>query len=92
MYPPKRFNCRRQLYPEVTSDRFAALHFPLPMDTHSRFNKAIVIFIDGSRETEHFPNLNEVVSRHIRRALAKSNGRIHGPKGAAEMLKLNPST
>ncbi len=35
---------------------------------------------------------NEAVLEVIRVALAKSNGKIHGPGGAAELLKLNPST
>ncbi|MCD4848613.1 MAG: sigma 54-interacting transcriptional regulator [Candidatus Aegiribacteria sp.] len=37
-------------------------------------------------------NLDEVISRHIRQALSKVNGKIHGPGGAAELLGINPST
>jgi transcriptional regulator with GAF, ATPase, and Fis domain len=37
-------------------------------------------------------NLDEVISRHIRRALFKAKGKIHGPGGAAELLGINPST
>ena len=37
-------------------------------------------------------NLDEVISRHIRRALSKVKGKIHGPGGAAELLGINPST
>jgi DNA-binding NtrC family response regulator len=29
---------------------------------------------------------------HIRRALDAANGRVHGPRGAAELLGVNPST
>jgi len=29
---------------------------------------------------------------HIRRALAATGGRIHGPRGAATILDINPST
>ena len=36
--------------------------------------------------------LNIVVIRHIELALKKSNGKIHGAKGAATMLKINAST
>ena len=43
-------------------------------------------------ETEIFPKLDEIMSRHIRRALQKAGGRIHGPGGAAELLGINPST
>ncbi len=42
-----------------------------------------------SRPTE---NLDTVVTRHIREVLASTNGRIHGPGGAAEILGVNPST
>ncbi len=36
--------------------------------------------------------LNSVVIRHIELALKKSNGKIHGTKGASAMLKINAST
>ena len=36
--------------------------------------------------------LDEVVKRHIKKALALSNGKINGPGGAAEMLKIKPNT
>ena len=36
--------------------------------------------------------LDEVVSTHIRRVLEETEGRIHGPGGAAEVLGMNPST
>ena len=39
-----------------------------------------------------FPKLDEIMSRHIRRALAMTHGRVHGPGGAAELLGINPST
>lgn len=37
-------------------------------------------------------NLDEIISNHIRQVLAKTNGKIHGPGGAAEILGINPST
>jgi transcriptional regulator with GAF, ATPase, and Fis domain len=37
-------------------------------------------------------NLDDVVANHIRLALQASNGIIHGPKGAAKKLGMNPST
>jgi transcriptional regulator with GAF, ATPase, and Fis domain len=37
-------------------------------------------------------NLDETVSRHIRRVLLKTNGKVHGPGGAAALLGINPST
>ena len=36
--------------------------------------------------------LNEVVADHIRRTLAETGGRLAGRSGAAELLKVNPST
>jgi transcriptional regulator with GAF, ATPase, and Fis domain len=36
--------------------------------------------------------LDEVVSRHIRRVLERTGGRIGGEKGAARLLQVNPST
>jgi DNA-binding NtrC family response regulator len=39
-----------------------------------------------------FLKLDEIMSLHIRQALKMTNGRIHGPDGAAELLGINPST
>jgi DNA-binding NtrC family response regulator len=36
--------------------------------------------------------IDEVDSRHIRQALENSKGRISGPKGAAQVLGINPNT
>lgn len=36
--------------------------------------------------------LDSVISRHIQCILEKTNGKIHGPGGAAELLRLEPST
>jgi transcriptional regulator with GAF, ATPase, and Fis domain len=36
--------------------------------------------------------LDEAVSMHIQKALKRSNGKIHGPGGAAERLGINPTT
>jgi transcriptional regulator with GAF, ATPase, and Fis domain len=36
--------------------------------------------------------LDTMISRHIKRVIAMSKGKIHGPGGAAEILKVNPST
>jgi formate hydrogenlyase transcriptional activator len=37
-------------------------------------------------------NLNRVMAEHIRRVLHRTNGKVHGPGGAAELLGINPST
>ena len=39
-----------------------------------------------------FEPLETVIGAHIRRALEKSGGRVHGKGGAAELLGMNPST
>ena len=36
--------------------------------------------------------LNEITSRHIRRVLEMTSGKVHGKGGAAELLGINPST
>jgi len=43
-------------------------------------------------QDEHFPQLDEIMSLHIHRALKITDGRIHGPEGAAQLLGINPST
>lgn len=49
-----------------------------------------------TRAREHpdapFETLDAVISAHIRRALEKAGGRVHGRGGAAELLGVNPST
>jgi transcriptional regulator with GAF, ATPase, and Fis domain len=42
---------------------------------------------DGSGDS-----LDQAVSRHIRQALETTGGRVGGEKGAAKLLKMNPST
>lgn len=37
-------------------------------------------------------SLDEIISKHIQRALRKTGGRVEGPKGAAILLNLNPNT
>ena len=61
------------------------------------FDKIMWADRDGKKEEESgrkgdFPPLDDVISRHIKKALRETNGRICGPGGAAEILCLNPST
>jgi len=37
-------------------------------------------------------NLDEITTQHIRGVLSKTNGKIHGKGGAAELLGINPNT
>jgi transcriptional regulator with GAF, ATPase, and Fis domain len=46
----------------------------------------------SARSVEKTDNLDEIISLHIKNILQKSNGKIHGPGGAAELLGINPST
>jgi DNA-binding NtrC family response regulator len=39
-----------------------------------------------------FRSLNDSMADHIRRALKESDGKVHGPGGAADLLGINPST
>jgi transcriptional regulator with GAF, ATPase, and Fis domain len=41
---------------------------------------------------DRFPSLDEAMARHIEAALARSGGRIEGPDGAAQRLRINPHT
>jgi transcriptional regulator with GAF, ATPase, and Fis domain len=43
-------------------------------------------------QTSVLNTLEENERRHILEALARSRWKIHGPEGAAELLKINPST
>jgi len=43
-------------------------------------------------ESEETDNLDEVISRHISRVLSRAKGKVNGPKGAAALLGINPST
>ena len=43
-------------------------------------------------QSEETDNLDAVISRHIRRVLSKTTGKVHGPDGAAAFLGVNPST
>jgi len=37
-------------------------------------------------------NLDQLVSNHIRNVVERTNGKVHGPGGAAEILGVNPSS
>lgn len=39
-----------------------------------------------------FPTLDQAMARHIRTALQRAEGRVHGAGGAADLLGINPST
>jgi transcriptional regulator with GAF, ATPase, and Fis domain len=43
-------------------------------------------------QREETENLDELISRHIRRVLSKTKGKVNGSDGAAAFLGINPST
>jgi transcriptional regulator of acetoin/glycerol metabolism len=47
---------------------------------------------DNSPVATTVESLDKVVAGHLARALAATHGRIDGPRGAASLLGLNPST
>lgn len=54
-----------------------------------RQNRAVAPQMDESGE---FLSLDDVTAGHIRQALKLSSGKIHGPGGAAERLRIKPTT
>jgi len=53
----------------------------------------VAMFIDRPKQSGgSVATLDENERAHIRRALAATGGRIHGPRGAANILDINPST
>ena len=52
----------------------------------------VAIIADRTPIHRSVATLDENERAHIRRALAATNGRIHGPRGAANILDINPST
>jgi len=58
--------------------------------------KRIVDLVDTSKISsptiEHALTLQENERRHITWALERTNGKIHGPGGAAELLDIHPNT
>ena len=54
----------------------------------SQFQKST----ESSRLSNETANLDEMISQHISWVLTKTNGKIHGPGGAAGLLGINAST
>jgi transcriptional regulator with GAF, ATPase, and Fis domain len=47
---------------------------------------------EPNAKANHSAALDDVVSNHIRGILQHTKGKIHGPEGAARVLRINPST
>jgi transcriptional regulator with GAF, ATPase, and Fis domain len=61
------------------------------VDEHLNLSQQKEILEDQG-QSDDTVTLDEIVSRHIRRALSKTMGKIHGKGGAAELLGINAST
>lgn len=46
----------------------------------------------STERAQTFQTLDNNISSHIKRVLALSEGKIHGPGGAAKLLDINPHT
>ncbi len=60
--------------------------------TFNHFATTTINLPSISAQDQDIEDLNLLMTRHIKRALRQSKGKVHGPKGAAAMLKINPST
>jgi len=48
--------------------------------------------VNSDRPGENTDNLDDMIADHIRNVLAKTQGKVNGPDGAAALLGVNPST
>ncbi len=58
----------------------------------SNFSQPAMNDSGQSYSETRLPSLDEVIKNHIQTALQKSQGKIHGPNGAAEILNIHPNT
>jgi transcriptional regulator with GAF, ATPase, and Fis domain len=47
---------------------------------------------EASSDDKETLQLEQAIRRHIQKVLKITNGKIHGPGGAAELMDINPST
>lgn len=66
----------------------------LRFDLTGPINRQSAAMVDASEVTMDgtFSELDDVVRDHIQKALLKTEGKIHGPSGAGELLGVNPNT
>lgn len=74
----------RALIQQRSEPIFSRLH-------DSKHNKIILPNESGEFTENHLP-LDDAIFRHIQKILEMTNGKINGPKGAAALLHLHPST
>ena len=69
-----------------------ALKHSFIAERHPSANKNIKEKCELSSSGDAFPTLDTIIIDHIKMAIAKANGKIAGPDGAANLLGLNTST
>ena len=69
-----------------------ALKHSFIAERHPSANKNIKEKYELSSSGDAFPTLDTIIIDHIKMAIAKANGKIAGPDGAANLLGLNTST
>ena len=69
-----------------------ALKHSFIAERHPSANKNIKEKCELSSSGDAFPTLDTIIIDHIKMAIAKANGKIAGPDGAASLLGLNTST
>ncbi len=72
-------------------ERALILHDSGPLSFRGVLSISRTACPDPSDEPDN-QELDAVLANHIRRILAETKGKIHGPGGAAEILGVNPST
>ena len=77
-------------------DRAVLLYDGAHLDLHSALERTVFVTPPTPAPLDTNPNvemsLDSVVTQHIRRVLEMTGGRIEGPGGAAETLRVNPHT
>jgi transcriptional regulator with GAF, ATPase, and Fis domain len=63
-----------------------------PISFENLINSSLSVLPDISQPNEKPAKLDDVINQHIRNALSFTNGIVHGARGAAELLGINPST
>ena len=64
---------------------------PLSFHHLAQYNQTDNNTTNQHQTTTHLP-LNDAMFHHISKVVASTNGRVEGSDGAAEILKINPST
>jgi transcriptional regulator with GAF, ATPase, and Fis domain len=90
--PPESGSKAEEPMVEIPQPYLAAPHARKSPDNKDK-SPARKFFSDPSGSSnDSLPTLDQLMTDHILQALRQCGGRIHGPKGAAEVLGVNPNT